>query len=256
MRLDGRLRHAELIGDLLVEQPFRQHAEHTRLLRRQRLQPLDQVGNLRIALDAEVDAFRRGDAAAKHRLHRAANVLHARRFRDEARRAELERAADGFRIVMRRHHDQRNGGVDAAQRDQAGKARRARHGEVEQHEVDVVVAGHDRLGAVEIAGFEDRRDVADAGKRLLQRAAEKRMVVRDHELVSRRQMSLPLRRALCLAWTQPPIMRRRRAFSSDNAGIRELPRGQVLSVPGSAGLVSSLSKSFTIPMKLRKKRSM
>ena len=56
MRLDGRLRHAELVGDLLVEQPFGEHAEHPGLLRRQRLQALDQVGNLGIALDAEVDA--------------------------------------------------------------------------------------------------------------------------------------------------------------------------------------------------------
>ncbi len=64
MRLDGRLGHAELVGDLLVQEPFGQHAEHARLLRRQRLQPLDQVGDFGIALDAEVDAVGRGDAAA------------------------------------------------------------------------------------------------------------------------------------------------------------------------------------------------
>src|SRR6185503_16416441 len=31
MRLDGRLRHAELIGDLLVEQTLRQHHQHPHL---------------------------------------------------------------------------------------------------------------------------------------------------------------------------------------------------------------------------------
>src|SRR5690606_2234362 len=98
-------------------------------------------------------------------------------------------------------------------------ARRARHGKVEQHEVDVVVAGHDRLGAVEVAGLQDRRDVAYPAQRLLQRTAEKRMIVRDHELVARRQMPLPLRRASWPEWTRAPIMRRRPAFSSDNAGI-------------------------------------
>ena len=46
------------------------------------------------------------------------------------------------------------------------------------------LAGHQRLGALEIAGFEDRRHVAEPGQRLLQRAAEQRMVVRDDELVA------------------------------------------------------------------------
>src|ERR1700757_2292615 len=33
VRLDGRLRHAELIGDLLIEEPAREHHQHAHLLR-------------------------------------------------------------------------------------------------------------------------------------------------------------------------------------------------------------------------------
>jgi hypothetical protein len=46
MRLDGRFGDAELIGDLLVEQAFGQHAQHPALLRRQGLKAGDQTGYL------------------------------------------------------------------------------------------------------------------------------------------------------------------------------------------------------------------
>ena len=48
MRLDGRFRDAELVGDLLVEQAFRQHHQHPHLLRRQRHQPVAQPRHVRI----------------------------------------------------------------------------------------------------------------------------------------------------------------------------------------------------------------
>jgi len=35
VRLDRRLRHVELVGDLLVQQARAQHAEHAELLRRE-----------------------------------------------------------------------------------------------------------------------------------------------------------------------------------------------------------------------------
>ena len=41
MRLDGRLRDAELVGDLLVEQPLRQHHQHPDLLGREAAEALD-----------------------------------------------------------------------------------------------------------------------------------------------------------------------------------------------------------------------
>ena len=75
MRLDGRLGDAELIGDLLVQESARDHAEHARLLRRERLQFPDQLGNFRIALDAEFDAQRLGDATFEHRRHRGADLV-------------------------------------------------------------------------------------------------------------------------------------------------------------------------------------
>ncbi len=46
LRLHGRLGNAEFIGDLLVEQPLRQHHQDPHLLRRQRRQPRTQRAGL------------------------------------------------------------------------------------------------------------------------------------------------------------------------------------------------------------------
>ena len=62
MRLDGRFRHAELIGDLLVEQPFRQHHQHPHLLRRQRHQAIARVLQGEVWTPPDVDLQRQADA--------------------------------------------------------------------------------------------------------------------------------------------------------------------------------------------------
>ena len=192
MRLDRRLRDVELIGDLLVEQALGEHAEHPRLLRRQAEQLADQVGHFRIALDAELDIAGRGDAAGQHRLHGAADLLDARRFGDEAGGAEFERAPDRDRIVMRRNDDHRHGRMDAAQRDQPGQPAGAGHRQVEQDEVEVVIAGDHRLGVVEIAGLENLDVVGHCRQSLLERATKQRMIVSDDELVADRQSVPPV----------------------------------------------------------------
>src|SRR4051795_10791537 len=46
MRLDGRLRDAELVGDLLVEEPLGQHHQDPALLRRQGREPPHYLGRL------------------------------------------------------------------------------------------------------------------------------------------------------------------------------------------------------------------
>ena len=48
MRFDSRLRDAELIGDLLVEQALRQHHQHTDLLRRERSEPAGERARFRL----------------------------------------------------------------------------------------------------------------------------------------------------------------------------------------------------------------
>ena len=74
--------------------------------------------------------------------------------------------------------------MDAAQRNQAGQAACARHRQVEQHQIDILIGDDQGLGAFEIAGLVDGGDIADAGKRLAQTHREKRMIVRDDERVA------------------------------------------------------------------------
>jgi hypothetical protein len=119
VRLDRGFRHIELISDLLVQKPLGQHAENPRLLRRQRLQPVDEIVHLRIALDTQLYALRHHDVARKNAVHRCSNGIDAGRFGDEARRAKLHRAADGHRIVMGRNDDDRHVGIDAAKRNKS-----------------------------------------------------------------------------------------------------------------------------------------
>ncbi len=110
MRLDRRLGNAELVGDLLVEKAFRQHRQDTALLRRQRMQPVDQVGDVRVLFLSVPVALWRGDIAGENRLDAAADVVDPRGFGDEAGCAEFQRAADRGRIIGRGDDDDRQPG--------------------------------------------------------------------------------------------------------------------------------------------------
>ncbi len=113
------------------------------------------------------------------------------------------------------------------------------------------------LGAVEIAGLEDGGDVAEPGQRLLQRAAEKRVVVRDHELVARRQMSLPpAPRLMCLRGHGRRLCGGGGPFQATMPVLPASFRLRSCPCPARPAARFSFSKSFTMPMKLRKKRSM
>ncbi len=68
-----------------------------------------------------------------------------------------------------------------AQIHQAGKAAHARHGQVEQDEIDVAAALEQFGHFVEGAGFRDIDALEQAGDRLAQRAAEQRVIVGDHQ---------------------------------------------------------------------------
>ena len=72
----------ELIGDLLVEQPFGQHHQHPHLLRRQGRQARDQLGGLAVGRSGEIDVGRRPDAAVQDGRDRRAHGLDAERFRE------------------------------------------------------------------------------------------------------------------------------------------------------------------------------
>src|SRR5262249_20758004 len=106
VRLDGRLRYVELVGDLLVEQPFRQHHEHTHLLGRQRSEARQHRGTMIVGFYGEVEIGRRPDAAVEHLLDRLPDHLDAEGLGNEARRAEIHAAADHGGIVITRydHH--------------------------------------------------------------------------------------------------------------------------------------------------------
>ena len=58
----------ELVGDLLVEQPLRQHHQHAHLLRRERREPRQQRGGLGVGAGVEIDVGRRPHAAPEHAL--------------------------------------------------------------------------------------------------------------------------------------------------------------------------------------------
>ena len=63
----------------------------------------------------------------------------------------------------------------------AGVTRRARSN---NEEIGDMAVDDQRLGALEIAGFMDGRDIADAGERLAQRATKQRMIVGDDERIA------------------------------------------------------------------------
>ena len=185
MRLHRRLGDAELVGDLLVEQPFRQHHQHAHLLRRQRRHARHQFAGLAVGADAQIDVRRRPHAAAEHARDRVAHLLDAERLGDEARGAEIHAAADDGGIVVGRHHHHRHARILRAQVHQAGKAAHARHRQIEQDEIDVAAALEQFGDLVEGSGLGDFDLLQQAGHRLAQRAAEQRMIVGNHQAVVR-----------------------------------------------------------------------
>ena len=68
-----------------------------------------------------------------------------------------------------------------AQIDEAGKTTHARHGEIEQDEIDVGIGFERSAQAVEIAAFRNLAAAYGAGDRLAQRAAHQRMVVGNND---------------------------------------------------------------------------
>ena len=120
--LDGRLRYAEFIGDLLVEQSFRQHHQHPHLLRGQRHQSVAQTRQFRIGLRRQVRIRRHPDVAVEHLHDRIAQRVDAKSFGDEAGRAEIERLTNGSAVVAGRDDHHRNRRELRPKVNQSGKA--------------------------------------------------------------------------------------------------------------------------------------
>lgn len=181
VRLDGGFRHAEFIGDLLVEETLREHHQHPDLLRRQRDEPVAQLGHVGIDPGGKIDIGRGPDVAVHHLADRLAQGLDPVALRDKAGRAEFHRPADRVAIVARGHHHHRNRGILRPQIDQAGKAADARHRKIEQHEIDVGFFLQQGRQFTERTGFIDIRSRDHAPDRFPQRPPEERVVVGNHQ---------------------------------------------------------------------------
>ncbi len=89
-------------------------------------------------------------------------------------------------IVVGRHHDDRDARILRAQIHQPGEAAHARHGQIEQDEIDFAAALEQLGDIVERSGLGNVDFVEQAGHRLAQRPAKQRMIVRDDQTVANR----------------------------------------------------------------------
>ena len=182
MRLDGGLGNTELVGDLLVEQPFRQHHQDPNLLRRQRHQAVTQARHVGIGRGRQVGVGGNPDVALHHLEDGIAQRLDAETLRNEPGGAEIERAADRGAVVGSRDDHHRDRRILRAQIDQAGKAGDPGHREVKQDQVDVGGLFQQLGQILERSGLVDPCRGQDARHRLPQRIAEQGMVIGNDEM--------------------------------------------------------------------------
>src|SRR2546425_12008158 len=104
--------------------------------------------------------------------------LDPERLGDKSRGAEIHAAADHPGIVVRRHNDDWHARILRSQIHEAGKSAHARHGQVEQDEINVSAA-FEQLGYIlEGSGFRDLDALEQTGHCLSQGAAKQRVIVR------------------------------------------------------------------------------
>ena len=177
MGLHGGLGDPEFVGDLLVEQALGQHGQHAHLLRRQGAEAADEVGGLRVLGGREIHVRRGPGVAGKHRLDGAADAVDVDGFRNEPGGAEIHGPADHGGLLRGRHDHHRKLGILRPERHEAGKALDARHGQVEQDQVDVAFLGEGGVQVIHPTRFHHPGLGHDGGNGLPQRAAKQRMVV-------------------------------------------------------------------------------
>ena len=186
VRLDGGLRHAELEGDLLVEQPFAQHHEHAHLLRRERGEPRYQLRALSWRHIAQVDVGRQLHLAADDARGSPRGYARPAAISGRSRGAAIEALADRGRIVAGRDDHDRHL-RDAGRADRAAPRRRARRASdrsSRMRSVSFAVASRSVSSSSEPASrtsaFSERR-----AQRLAERTAKQRVVIDDDEPVVR-----------------------------------------------------------------------
>jgi signal transduction histidine kinase/CheY-like chemotaxis protein len=185
VRLHRGFGHAEPIGDLFVEQAFREHHQHAHLLRREAREPADQVGGGGVGLAGKIDVRGRPHAAFEHAGDRRPHGLDPERLRDETRRPERHAAANHGWVVVGGDHHHRHARELRAQKHQPGKSAHPGHGEIEQNEVDLAAAIEFPHHVVEAAGLGDLGAGELARNRRAQGAAEQRVIVGDHQTIGR-----------------------------------------------------------------------
>ncbi len=205
MRFDCGLRDLQLVGNLFVEQSFRQHHQHAHLLRRQGRQPRHQGSRLGIGARPQVHVRRGPDATLEYAGNSLAHSIDAERLRDESRSPEVHAAADDRRIVMSGDDDDWHTRILRAQVHEAGKAPHARHRQVEQDEVDLATALEQFRQVVEGSGLGNIDILEQAGNRFPQRSAEQRMVVRNDQP---RRFTQPFHLPLGISRLRPAILTR------------------------------------------------
>ena len=216
--LYGRLRHVEVVGDLLVQLSRAERAEHAKLLR-------SEVGDA--TRDQQVLVARRRaarwmvpgrriDLSGEHGLDRPADLGRLGRLRNEALRAVAQRRRNGLRIIVRRDDRDRKPWAASAHMGQRVEALCARHVQVEEQQVGV---------GLRLDGRKQRRDgirLDEPGSRLepadrgLERFAKQRVVVRDDDLSGHGLEPTPARRLPAPRSTKGefPTARRRRSIGA------------------------------------------
>ena len=181
MRLHRRLGDAELVGDLLVEQPLRPSSSARAAAAASGCASAPPARRPRSA-----GAAASGPAASTSPPSRMASIASriiagGEDFGTKPAAPSASAAADRAGILARRHDADRHGGELCPEIHQSGKAPRARHGEVEEHQIGLVRAP--RLRRRLRRAFRPRRCARrqNAARRLPQRIAEERMVVRHDE---------------------------------------------------------------------------
>ena len=134
---------------------------------------------------AEIDVGRQPHLAADDPADRLADALHGLRLRYEARRAAVEALADGGGIVAGGDDHHRHLGVLRAQVEEPRHPVHARHGEVEQDEVDLARRRQPVGQLVERARLQHLGIGERRAQRLAQRPAKQGMVIDDDEPVIR-----------------------------------------------------------------------
>ncbi|MNI44611.1 hypothetical protein D3C73_989920 [compost metagenome] len=134
MHLHRVLGQPHLIGNLLVEQAVGQAQQHPELLRRELRQT---AGQQRVGLGTLGGHRREPQATIEHRCHRFTDGFGRRGLGNETGRAELLRATNHPRVVVGGQDHHRNVRVRTAHVQQRGEPMRARHGQVQQHQIHI-----------------------------------------------------------------------------------------------------------------------